>query len=41
MSRGKVPILEGGSIYFFKNIFKGNSMEESVEDVEAMKNARL
>ena len=41
LKRGKLPILEGGSIYFFKNIFRGNSMEESKEDVDAMKNARL
>ena len=41
LARGKVPILEGGSIYFFKNVFKGNSLEESPEHVAAMQTARL
>ena len=36
LNRGKVPILEGGSLFLHKQIFKGNSMPETDEDIELM-----
>ena len=41
LNRGKVPILEGGSMFFHKQIFKGNSMSETAEETDLFQNSRL
>ena len=40
LDRGKVPILEGGSLFGIKNLFKGNTMVETPEEVATIKETR-
>ena len=40
IARGHTPIVEGGSVFHHKQIFKGNAMQESPEDVACMKEKR-
>ena len=41
LDRGKLPIVEGGSLYHHVQLFRGNSMRDSEEQVKKMQETRI